>query len=73
VFGIIALSGQAGSGLGPFVVGFLEDRSGGYDLPFTVAALVTYAAAVVVLLARPVAPPASVAGDASEVSREAAG
>ncbi len=57
VFGIVALAGQAGSGLGPFAVGFLEDRSGGYDLPFTVAALVTYAAAALVLLARPVGPP----------------
>ena len=66
VFGIVALAGQAGSGLGPFVVGFLEDRSGSYDLPFTVAALVTYGAAFVVLLARPVGPPATAARAASE-------
>lgn len=56
VFGIVALAGQAGSGLGPFVVGFLEDRTGSYDVPFTIAALVTYAAAFVILLARPVQP-----------------
>ena len=56
IFGLVAMAGQAGSGLGPFVVGFLEDRSGGYDLPFTIAALVTYGAALVVLLARPVGP-----------------
>lgn len=54
IFGIVAMAGQAGSGLGPFVVGFLEDRSGSYELPFTIAALVTYGAAFVVLLARPV-------------------
>ncbi|MDA0352641.1 MAG: MFS transporter [Chloroflexi bacterium] len=74
VFGIIALAGQAGSGLGPFVVGFLEDRSGGYDLPFTVAALVTYGAAFVVLLARPVGLPAAGATlEDSEPSGVAAG
>lgn len=56
VFGIVAMAGQVGSGLGPFVVGLLEDRSGSYELPFTVAALVTYGAAFVVLLARPVRP-----------------
>jgi sugar phosphate permease len=53
VYGIVAMAGQVGSGLGPFVVGLLEDRSGSYELPFTVAALVTYGAAFVVLLARP--------------------
>ena len=61
IFGIVAMAGQAGSGLGPFVVGFLEDRSGSYDLPFTIVALVTYGAAFVVLLARPVGPPSETA------------
>ncbi|MBT5775555.1 MAG: MFS transporter [Dehalococcoidia bacterium] len=72
VFGIVALAGQAGSGLGPFVVGFLEDRTGSYDAPFTIAALVTYAAAFVVLQARPVTPiePAS---ESSEHLNTAAG
>jgi hypothetical protein len=57
------------------VVGFLEDRSGSYDLPFTIAAVVTYAAAFVVLLARPVGPPSEAAGadTASEVSRSEVG
>lgn len=52
VMGVIGLAIQVGSGLGPFAVGWLEDRSGSYDLPFTVSALVTLGAAVVVLAAR---------------------
>jgi len=53
VFGLISLAGQVGSGLGPFLVGVLEDRTGGYGIPFTVTALLTYGAAVVILFARP--------------------
>jgi len=56
LFGIVALAGQAGSGLGPFIVGLLEDKTGGYDVPFTITALVSYAAAFVILFARPVGP-----------------
>jgi sugar phosphate permease len=59
IFGIIAMSGQAGSGLGPLLVGALEDRSGNYDLAFTVTALITFSAAALVLLARPIAGPAA--------------
>lgn len=73
VFGIVAMAGQAGSGLGPFVVGFLEDRTGGYEVPFTVAALVTYMAAGVVLFARPVGPGASEVGVEESRSGAAAG
>lgn len=54
VFGLVSLASQASSGLGPFLVGWLEDRTGGYDLPLTVAALVTIAASLLVLLARPI-------------------
>jgi len=53
VFGLISLAGQAGSGIGPILVGFLEDRTGGYTTPFTVTAALTYLAAFVVLFARP--------------------
>ena len=52
VLGVIGLAVQVGSGLGPFAVGWLEERSGSYDLPFTLSALVTLASAVVVLFAR---------------------
>jgi sugar phosphate permease len=58
VFGIIAMSAQVGSGVGPFVVGWLHDRTGGYVIPFTITAGLTYAAAVAVMFARPVPPPA---------------
>jgi MFS family permease len=53
VFGLISLAGQAGSGIGPITVGFLEDQTGGYTVPFTVTAALTYLAAFVVLFARP--------------------
>ena len=72
VFGIVALAGQAGSGLGPFVVGFLEDRTGSYDAPFTIAALVTYAAAFVILFARPVDPTEGSTESSEEVATAAA-
>jgi cyanate permease len=53
VFGLISFAGMVGSGGGPFFVGILEDATGGYTVPFTVTAIVTYAAALVVLFARP--------------------
>lgn len=66
VFGLISLAGQVGSGLGPIGVGILHDATDGYTVPFTITALLTYAAAIAVFFARPVqaslpqpAPPAS--------------
>jgi sugar phosphate permease len=53
VFGLISFAGQVGSGGGPFMVGVLEDATGGYTVAFTVTAIVTYLAAIVVLFARP--------------------
>jgi predicted MFS family arabinose efflux permease len=52
VMGVVALAGQTGSGAGPFLVGWLEDQSGGYTTPFVLSAVVTLASAVVVLLAK---------------------
>ncbi|MEO6397453.1 MAG: MFS transporter [Tepidiformaceae bacterium] len=59
IFGLISLAGQVGSGLGPIGVGFLHDQTGGYGVPFTVTALLTYAAAVAILFARPSRLPAA--------------
>jgi sugar phosphate permease len=53
IFGLISLAGQVGSGLGPIGVGFLHDQTDGYAVPFTVLALLNYAAALVVVFARP--------------------
>ncbi|MCC6386700.1 MAG: MFS transporter [Dehalococcoidia bacterium] len=53
VFGLISFAGQLGSALGPIGVGFLHDQSNGYGLPFTVTAVITYSAALVILFARP--------------------
>lgn len=67
IFGLIILAGQAGSGLGPFAVGLLEDATGSYNAAFVVTALITYAAAAVILLARPV--PAAGSIEASRPER----
>lgn len=59
VFGLISFAGQVGAGVGPIGVGFLHDRSDGYALPFTVTAIVTYAAAAAIVFARPQKAPVS--------------
>ncbi len=53
IFGLVNLVGQVGAGAGPFGIGFLHDATGGYGVPFTVTALITYLAAIIVLFARP--------------------
>lgn len=52
VLGVIGLAAQAGSGAGPFLVGWMADASGDYTLPFTISGLVTLGSAVIVLAAR---------------------
>lgn len=53
VFGLIGVASQSGSGAGPILVGWLEDLTGGYGVPFTVTAGITLVAAVIVAFARP--------------------
>ena len=53
VFSMISFAAQVGSGLGPFAMGWLEDVTGNYVLPFTFGAGLTLVAAVVILFARP--------------------
>jgi MFS family permease len=53
IFGLVNLVGQVGAGAGPFGIGFLHDETGGYGIPFTVTAILTYVAAAIVLFARP--------------------
>ena len=59
VFGIIMLAAQIGSGLGPWLVGVIEEVTGSYTTSFTLSAALTLVAAVVVLAARPPAPSAT--------------
>jgi cyanate permease len=70
IFGLIGLAGQVGSSVGPILVGSVHDTSGGYTIPFLITAGLTYAAAFIVLFARPAtAPaPAAVPGGASAPS-----
>jgi len=73
VFGLISLAGQAGSGIGPITVGILEDQTGGYTVPFTITAALTYLAAFAVLFARPAkerAPSSSALPDATPAGGE---
>jgi len=58
IFGLIALAAQASSALGPLAVGILEDSTGSYTAAFVVTSCISFLAAAVVLLARPVDPPA---------------
>ncbi|MFV0524448.1 MAG: MFS transporter [Acidimicrobiales bacterium] len=58
IYGVVALAGQVGSGLGPLAMGWMEDRSGSYALPFTVGSVLTLAAAAIIELARAPKPPA---------------
>jgi predicted MFS family arabinose efflux permease len=57
IFGLISLAGQVGSGLGPIGVGVLHDQTDGYTVPFTITAILTYAAAVAIVFARPAGAP----------------
>lgn len=57
VMGLISVATQTGSGLGPFGVGWLEQRTGNYNTPFIITATVTLVAAALLLLARPPAEP----------------
>lgn len=66
IFGLISLAGQVGSGLGPIGVGFLHDQTDGYTIPFTVTAILTYAAAIAILFARPGREPAPVSPSPTE-------
>ena len=59
VFGLVSLVGQTGSGIGPFAVGWLEDVTGSYSVPFTITAAATLAAALVIALLRTPAAPNS--------------
>lgn len=54
IYGVIVLTGQVASGMGPLGVGFFDDRFGSYTVPFTVTAALTACAGFVVLFARPV-------------------
>ena len=54
VLGTMTLMSQVGSGLGPFLVGWAEDVTGSYRIPFVITGLATIAAAVLILLARPI-------------------
>jgi sugar phosphate permease len=52
VFGLVSLVGQTGSGIGPFAVGWLEDRTGSYSAPFTITAGATVLAAIAIAVLR---------------------
>ena len=69
VFGVIGLAGQVGSGLGPFAIGWMEDLTGSYDIPFLIGSLITLFAALIILLAKPEQGPVDSAGTSGQPRR----
>lgn len=53
VFGFINMASSVSSGVGPALVGWLEDATGSYTLPFTLMAALALAAAAAIAFARP--------------------
>ncbi len=73
VFGVISLAAQIGSGIGPFAMGWMEDRTGDYVVAFAIGAGMTLAAGAIIWLARPPSIPPNLtpgrpAGDADPVA-----
>ena len=67
VFGLVTLIGQVGSGVGPLVIGAIEEATGGYGAAFTSTAAATALASIVIAVGvRPAAaappPPTSPLG-----------
>jgi sugar phosphate permease len=54
IYGVVALAGQLGSGVGLVFVGWARDVAGGYTVPFLVLAALNFVAAFVIVFARPV-------------------
>ena len=52
IYGLLALATNISSGVGPWMIGLMEDAVGSYELPLTVTALLTFAAALPVWFAR---------------------
>lgn len=59
VMGLIGLVSGIGTGFGPLIVGWIEDATGSYRVPFLVTTAMTMVAAVVVSQARPPQSPAA--------------
>ena len=53
VYGLIAMATQISSGFGPWMIGWLEDLTGSYEVPLTVVAILTYAALIPIYFAKP--------------------
>ena len=61
IYGFITMASSVSSGTGPALVGWLDDSTGSYTLPFTLMAAFALAAAVAITFARPL--PGQVAGE----------
>ena len=44
VYGMISMVTQMSSGVGPFLIGLLDDLTGSYEIPLTLVAILTFAA-----------------------------
>ena len=53
IYGLVAMATNLSSGLGPWLIGLLEDITGSYEVPLTLVAILTYAAIIPIYFARP--------------------
>lgn len=53
IYGMISMATQMSSGIGPLLIGLLDDITGSYDIPLTLVAILTYAAILPIWFAKP--------------------
>ena len=53
VYGMISMVTQMSSGVGPFLIGLLDDLTGSYEIPLTLVAILTFAAILPIYFAKP--------------------
>ncbi len=53
IYGLVAMATNLSSGLGPWLIGLLDDITGSYEVPLTLVAILTYAAILPIYFARP--------------------
>ncbi len=53
IFGMVGMANNLGSAIGPTLVGWADDHTGSYVLPFTIGAIVTVGCAIAIAFARP--------------------
>ncbi|MGE0878513.1 MAG: MFS transporter [Acidimicrobiia bacterium] len=71
IFGLITFFNQIAFGVGPLLVGWMEDHTGSYVAPFRLASLLTATSAVLLVVLRPIGRVAPLPGPATAGDDEA--